>query len=354
MAVGSFLGGCSSRDDVTGDPPSGTVENAGEGVSAASSPDTREEEAIVFLGKYYQTNGPCIQFDDAIAMPIIDAFEVVEVLEGNPNVKHVSVRAMTEGGSSYPKDMAEGEIYTLRLTPSAETSERLREAGSEEGFANLWVDGDEIEEQKAPVRQADIDALVSSNPPTTGEWLEQLPAAWSPDENGRVWAGYEALVSRGKDAVPVLIANLDRKEYSSSISTAVPYAPLSVGAICRMAVSEMFDPIGVMYKSRTNAKGETLMGYSYFDVAFATRPQAEKWWKENQRKSLEQIREMIRDWHIEREITFGFHDDEERKSILDQIDQRFSRDENHLLRVHGVLGPRSRMDGLPIPEKGAD
>ena len=31
MAVGSFLGGCSSRDDVTGDPPSGTVENAGEG-----------------------------------------------------------------------------------------------------------------------------------------------------------------------------------------------------------------------------------------------------------------------------------------------------------------------------------
>ena len=84
-------------------------------MSAASSPDTPEEEAIVFLGKYCQTNSPCIQFDDAIAMPIIDAFEVVEVLEGNPNVEHVSVRAMTEGGRPYPKDMAEGEMLHLAI-----------------------------------------------------------------------------------------------------------------------------------------------------------------------------------------------------------------------------------------------
>ena len=148
-AIGCFLAGCSSQDEVVRDPPSAGIQNESGSVSEVPAPDTQEREVLVFRGKYYKTTGPCIQLGDALGMPIIDAFDVVEVLEGNLKAKTIDVRAMTEGGSSYPKEMEEGKIYTLRLKPSVETSEQLRENENKTDDTFLWVDGDEIEEQKA-------------------------------------------------------------------------------------------------------------------------------------------------------------------------------------------------------------
>lgn len=110
---------------------------------------TEARDAFVFRAKYYQTTGPCIELGEGRrGTPFIDAFEVVEVLEGDIKAKHVHVRAMSEGGSRYPTELAEGKIYTLRLVPSVETSRQLRE-NEKKGATVLWIDGDEIEEQKA-------------------------------------------------------------------------------------------------------------------------------------------------------------------------------------------------------------
>jgi hypothetical protein len=149
IAVSSFLEGCSSPGDAVRDSPSANSRSEAESVSGVCAPVTHEKGVIVFRGKYYRTTGPCIQLGNALGMPIIDAFEVVGVLEGDLKARGVLVRAMTEGGPSYPEGMVEGEAHTLRLTPSDGALRQLRENQDREGYTFLWIDGDEIEEQNA-------------------------------------------------------------------------------------------------------------------------------------------------------------------------------------------------------------
>ena len=149
IAVGSLVEGCSSQSRVDGDAASADANKDTKTATEVAAPVTPGKEVFVFRAKYYQTTGPCIQLDEEhLGMPIIDAFEVVEVLEGDMKAKYVNVQAMTEGGSRYPTELAEGEIYTLRLVPSVDTSRQLRES-NQEGVTFLWIDGDEIEKQKA-------------------------------------------------------------------------------------------------------------------------------------------------------------------------------------------------------------
>lgn len=150
MAVGTSLVGCAQQEEVAKESPPASFEGepTAQTASEVSAPGPQQNEVLVFRGKYYKTTGPCIQLGNTLAMPIIDAFEVVEVLAGNLKAKSIDVRAMSGGGSSYPQDLAEGKVYTLRLTPSAGTSKQLRKNENKEGLTFLWVDGDEIEEQK--------------------------------------------------------------------------------------------------------------------------------------------------------------------------------------------------------------
>jgi hypothetical protein len=144
----SLPGGCVSREEVATKSHSSGAEDETEPRRENVAIGSDKREAFVFRGKYYKTTGPCIDLGAGrLGMPFIDAFEVVEVLEGDLKAKHVVVRAMTEGGSRYPTGLAEGETRTLRLVPSAETSRLLREKGKE-GITFLWIDGDEIEEQE--------------------------------------------------------------------------------------------------------------------------------------------------------------------------------------------------------------
>lgn len=187
---------------------------------------------------------------------------------------------------------------------------------------------DDPKAEKSNVPDADcIEALVSSNPRTTGEWEEKLPDSWSGEENARVWAAYDKLVAHGREAIPLLIANLERKEYSASETRTFYYRPFSVGDMCRMAVAEMFDPTDrwVIYKIRENAEGETQINNHYFWETLSTRSDGEKWWEQNRHKTTDEIREMIRNWYLNRETAFGFKDEKQKKSILDAINRGFSQ-----------------------------
>ena len=151
IGVSSLPAGCVSQEEGAtksdSSAPEGERETKRENVTLVT--DTDERDAFVFRGKYYQTTGPCIDLGQGRrGMPFVDAFEVVEVLEGDIKAKHVVVRAMSEGGPRYPTDLVDGKVYTLRLVPSLETSRQLREK-EKEGVTFLWIDGDEIEEQKA-------------------------------------------------------------------------------------------------------------------------------------------------------------------------------------------------------------
>jgi hypothetical protein len=119
--------------------------NPGRPVSTAVTPPERGR--IVFLARYYRTRGPCLRIGKGWAMPVVDAFEVVQVVKGKLPASFIKVRLHTGGGEAYPRHLTPGKLYTLRLTPSATTRQRLR-ANEKEGFSSVWVDGDEIEDQR--------------------------------------------------------------------------------------------------------------------------------------------------------------------------------------------------------------
>jgi hypothetical protein len=95
----------------------------------------------------YQTKGPCIRVGDTLAMPVVDAFSVVENVQGDLKATTIHVRVPSPHGPLYPKQLTEGRTYALRLTPSATTQQQLR-GNASEGLSFIWIDGDEIEEQR--------------------------------------------------------------------------------------------------------------------------------------------------------------------------------------------------------------
>ena len=138
----TLLGGCSRPDKFTSDTSSSNLVNESPGNEAHTA-----RGSFVFRAKYHRTTGPCIEMGDTLAMPLVDVFEVVEVLGGDLKIKNIHVRAMTEGGVAYPQDLEEGKIYSLRFRPSESTKKQMSE-NEEKGHPFLWVDGREIEAYK--------------------------------------------------------------------------------------------------------------------------------------------------------------------------------------------------------------
>jgi hypothetical protein len=148
ITVNAMAGGCGPHDD---DASKALVADSKADQTAQrqeSAPGLIETDPVLFRGEYDRTTGPCIDLGDGVlAMPFMDTFRVLEVLEGTLHARIINVRAMTEGGSGYPKDLKEGQVYTLRLTPSADTSRQLREA-DKDGLTFLWINGQEIAERR--------------------------------------------------------------------------------------------------------------------------------------------------------------------------------------------------------------
>jgi len=144
LAVFSLFAGCSSRYEADTASPEGPKPVAAKTPDLVDAAKDDQEETFVIRAKHYQTEGPCIQLGDDLGMPIIDAFEVVEVVEGELKIKNVLVRTLSGPGAKYPQELTEGEVYTLRLTPTKGTRQQIRE-NEEKGYPWLWVDEDEIE-----------------------------------------------------------------------------------------------------------------------------------------------------------------------------------------------------------------
>ena len=112
----------------------------------------REKDVFVFRARYCRTRGLCIQIGNSWGMPAVDAFEVIEALKGDLKARSIEVRPLSSGGSGYPKELVEGKVYTLRLTPSDRTKQQFRE-NKKDGSAYIVVDGDELKEQKIEKQQ---------------------------------------------------------------------------------------------------------------------------------------------------------------------------------------------------------
>jgi len=95
MVVGSILGGCSPQNELVRDASTPNSNKGTESEPKLVAPDRNKMEAFVIRAKYYQTTGPCIELgDDLLGMPIIDAFEVVEVLNGDLKVESRPVQKL--------------------------------------------------------------------------------------------------------------------------------------------------------------------------------------------------------------------------------------------------------------------
>jgi hypothetical protein len=81
-------------------------------------------------------------------MPAADAFEIVKVVRGNLAASFFTVRPLTAHGPAYPRDLADGKTYTLRLKVSRDSLHQLRE-NEREGYSFLWLDADEVELHEA-------------------------------------------------------------------------------------------------------------------------------------------------------------------------------------------------------------
>jgi hypothetical protein len=90
-----------------------------------------------------------------------------------------------------------------------------------------------------------------------------------------------------------LIANVERREFSTAISTAVPYSPISVGSLCGWIIE------GHFYRHAYQAGLARPKGKEnrpqYFGVM--RRATLLRWWEDHQFRSDEEIGVLIKEWH---------------------------------------------------------
>lgn len=164
-------------------------------------------------------------------------------------------------------------------------------------------------------------------------WQPGWARWWRDAEDARdesIRAARAALVAQSRAAIPVLLENLDRGEFSCWYAGGGNYCtPLLVGDRCQDVLSDIYDPIGPIYRAhRETASGGFLHPRGYFDFRAGLcgddRCRPSEWWERNRHRTDAEIREMVRQWHIARETAFGFENEEERKRILGAIDEAFS------------------------------
>jgi len=189
-------------------------------------------------------------------------------------------------------------------------------------------------EPRAAAEQSDlaamVEALVSANQPPpidSGPWPTESET-WSREEDHRVRQAYDAIIAAGPAIIPYLIEAWDRTEYSTydSGSLGGGYYKLSVGDRCRSALNYICDPIGAAPKvgPRQNSEGQGIHEVWFFD-ALPDKQAARDWWEQNSRKTARQLRRELYQWHVDREIQFGFTDDEQKAQVLAEIERRYQQ-----------------------------
>lgn len=145
-----------------------------------------------------------------------------------------------------------------------------------------------------PSSQELIDQLVTTNPRTRGNWEEKPPVGWNADEDARAWRIWQKLKKDPRRHMTALIANVERREFSTAISTAVPYAPFSVGDLCGWIIE------GHFYRHAYQAGLARPKGKDNHPHYFGLMRRATllRWWEEHHHLSDEEIGVLIREWHL--------------------------------------------------------
>jgi hypothetical protein len=144
LAALALLAGCAGLSETSSESSPG--EEATAAVRPANEVVKLDRGLIVFRARYYHGRGPCVQVRNGRAMVAEDAFEVIEVVRGKLAASTIQVRYRSGHAEGYPGQLTEGKVYTLRLTPSADTKQQMREI-EKEGHSFLHVEGTEIEEE---------------------------------------------------------------------------------------------------------------------------------------------------------------------------------------------------------------
>jgi hypothetical protein len=145
LAALALLAGCAGLSETSSEPSPG--EEATAAVRPANEVVKLDRGLIVFRARYELGRGPCVEVRGGRAMVAEDAFEVIEVVRGKLAASTIQVRYRSGHAEGYPGQLTVGKVYTLRLTPSAETKDRLRE-NDEKGHSFLHIEGTEIEEER--------------------------------------------------------------------------------------------------------------------------------------------------------------------------------------------------------------
>jgi hypothetical protein len=111
-------------------------------VRAATGVPGADQDAILIQGRYRHGRTPCIPMNGARVWFKIDSFEIEKVVRGELRASGIDVRCDSPRGPHYPENLCDGEVYLLRLTPTAETKRQLKEMRPSAG--SIWVDAIEL------------------------------------------------------------------------------------------------------------------------------------------------------------------------------------------------------------------
>lgn len=126
-----------------------TTVSAAKAVNRAIAP-RKDSVPIVVKVEYHRSRGACVRLEDgSLAMPVMDSFKVVEVVQGRLKANIIDVRPFAPTGSGYPRNLEEGHRLAIRLTLSDESWKQAQE-NEQEGHRWLIINGDEVEQASIP------------------------------------------------------------------------------------------------------------------------------------------------------------------------------------------------------------
>ena len=127
------------------------------------------------------------------------------------------------------------------------------------------ANGDVIPQKNRETIERLISQLVSPNsdPNPDGRDILGFPKDYDKTAQILIRETEKKLTELGKDAFPILIAQMTDERYSQTISTSLERS-FSVGEICYLIVERQVDVAGLRYKTRKDLKGDHHISPSFF------------------------------------------------------------------------------------------
>ncbi|MBB6430953.1 hypothetical protein [Algisphaera agarilytica] len=141
----------------------------------------------------------------------------------------------------------------------------------------------------------------------------------------RIWNAKDQLKSLGLNAFPALVNAIDDERYSYS-GVYAAWRNHSVGDACFFIIQSQVEYYGYGYKSRqAPSTGSTAPSFTKPSYLYAMRNHGlEAWWEERKYLSLQELQIEALEWTIEQEVSAGFTNPEQKKIILEPLENRLA------------------------------